>query len=32
MLNYYIEDIRKSLVNKFGFDKLYKQGFTIKLH
>ncbi len=28
--NYYVEDVRKSLVNKFGFDKLYKQGFTIK--
>ena len=28
--NYYVEDVRKSLVNKFGFDKVYKQGFTIK--
>ncbi len=28
--NYYVEDVRKSLVEKFGFDKVYKQGFTIK--
>ena len=28
--NYYVEDVRKSLVDKFGFDKVYKQGFTIK--
>ncbi len=28
--NYYVEDVRKSLINKFGFDKVYKQGFTIK--
>ena len=28
--NYYVEDVRKSLVNKFGFEKVYKQGFTIK--
>jgi penicillin-binding protein 1A len=27
---YYVEDIRKSVVNKFGFDKVYKQGFNIK--
>jgi len=28
--NYYVEDVRKSLIEKFGFDKVYKQGFTIK--
>ncbi len=27
--NYYVEDIRKSIVDKYGFDKVYKQGFTI---
>ncbi len=27
--NYYIEDIRKLIVGKYGFDKVYKQGFTI---
>ena len=27
---YYVEDIRKNVVNKFGFDKVYKQGFNIK--
>ena len=27
--NYYIEDIRKLIVDKYGFDKVYKQGFTI---
>ena len=27
---YYVEDIRKSIVNQFGFDKVYKQGFNIK--
>ena len=27
---YYVEDIRKNLVDKFGFDKVYKQGFNIK--
>ena len=27
---YYVEDIRKNLVNKFGFEKIYKQGFNIK--
>ena len=27
---YYVEDIRKSTVNQFGFDKVYKQGFNIK--
>jgi penicillin-binding protein 1A len=27
---YYVEDIRKEVVNKFGFNKVYKQGFNIK--
>ena len=27
---YYVEDIRKKVVNQFGFDKVYKQGFNIK--
>ena len=27
---YYVEDVRKHLVEKYGFDKIYKQGFTIK--
>ncbi len=27
--NYYIEDIRKLIVDEYGFDKVYKQGFTI---
>ncbi len=27
--NYYVEDIRKNIVEKYGFDKVYKQGFTI---
>jgi penicillin-binding protein 1A len=27
---YYVEDIRKNVVNMFGFDKVYKQGFNIK--
>ena len=27
---YYVEDIRKNVVDKFGFDKVYKQGFNIK--
>ena len=27
--NYYIEDIRKLIVEKYGFEKVYKQGFTI---
>ena len=27
---YYVEDIRKSVVNQFGFDQVYKQGFNIK--
>ena len=27
---YYVEDVRKYLVEKYGFDKIYKQGLTIK--
>ena len=27
--NYYVEDIRKFIVEEYGFDKVYKQGFTI---
>ena len=27
---YYVEDIRKYVVNKFGFEKVYKQGLNIK--
>ena len=27
---YYVEDVRKYLVEKYGFNKIYKQGFTIK--
>ena len=27
---YYVEDIRKEIINKFGYDKVYKQGFNIK--
>ncbi len=27
--NYYVEDIRKLIVDQYGFDKVYKQGFTI---
>ncbi len=27
---YYVEDIRKYVVNEFGFDRVYKQGFNIK--
>ena len=27
---YYVEDVRKSIVEKYGFDKVYKQGFNIK--
>ena len=27
--NYYIEDIRKLIVDEYGFEKVYKQGFTI---
>ena len=27
---YYVEDVRKFIVDKYGFDKVYKQGFNIK--
>ncbi len=27
---YYVEDIRKSIVKKLTFDKVYRQGFNIK--
>ena len=27
---YFIEDVRKNVVEKYGFDKVYKQGFNIK--
>ena len=27
---YYVEDVRKDIVDKYGFDKVYKQGFNIK--
>jgi len=27
---YYVEDIRKNIVEKFGFDRVYKQGLNIK--
>ena len=27
---YYVEDVRKDVVDKYGFDKVYKQGFNIK--
>ncbi len=27
---YYVEDVRKTIVDKYGFDKVYKQGFNIK--
>ena len=27
---YYVEDIRKNVVNQFGFEKVYKQGLNIK--
>ena len=26
---YYIEDVRKKIINDFGFEKVYKQGFNI---
>ena len=28
--SYYVEDIRKNVVQKFGFEKVYKQGLNIK--
>ena len=27
---YYVEDVRKDVIGKYGFDKVYKQGFNIK--
>ena len=27
---YYVEDVRKSLVDQYGFEKVYKQGFIVK--
>ena len=27
---YYVEDVRKDVVDQYGFDKVYKQGFNIK--
>ena len=27
---YYVEDVRKKVLDKYGFDKVYKQGFNIK--
>ena len=27
---YYVEDIRKQIVENYGFDKVYKQGFNVK--
>ncbi len=27
---YYVEDVRKNVIEKYGFDKVYKQGFNIK--
>ncbi len=27
---YYVEDVRKNLVEKYGFEKIYEQGFAIK--
>ncbi len=27
---YYVEDVRKNVIDKYGFDKVYKQGFNIK--
>ena len=27
---YYVEDVRKFIIEKYGFDKVYKQGFNIK--
>ena len=27
---YYVEDIRKDIINKLGFDKVYKEGLNIK--
>ena len=27
---YYVEDVRKKVIDNYGFDKVYKQGFNIK--
>ncbi len=27
---YYVEDVRKDVIDRYGFDKVYKQGFNIK--
>ncbi len=27
---YYVEDVRKHVIDKYGYDKVYKQGFNIK--
>ncbi len=27
---YYVEDVRKEVINKYGYDQVYKQGFNIK--
>ena len=27
---YYVEDVRKNVIENYGFDKVYKQGFNIK--
>ena len=27
---YYVEDVRKNVVDKYGYDKVYEQGFNIK--
>ena len=27
---YYVEDVRKKVIESYGFDKVYKQGFNIK--
>ena len=27
---YYVEDVRKDVISRYGFDKVYKQGFNIK--
>ena len=27
---YYVEDVRKNVIDKYGFDRVYKQGFNIK--
>ncbi len=27
---YYVEDVRKNVIDKYGYDRVYKQGFNIK--